>query len=71
MSNFANPCTPIQQSEPTNATNAFFSGFYPVAQSTDFGRLTYTVRIQDTNPIWWYCAQANHCQEGMSGVINP
>ncbi|QDS72493.1 hypothetical protein FKW77_010058 [Venturia effusa] len=32
---------------------------------------TFTVNVQDTNPIMMYCAQAQHCQEGMVMVINP
>jgi hypothetical protein len=60
---FANPCTPQ-----TPATNAFFSGFMPTDKQ---GQLTYTIPIRDTNPIWFYCSQARHCQDGMVGVINP
>jgi hypothetical protein len=60
---FASPCTPQ-----TPATNAFFSGFMPTDKE---GQLTYTIPIRDTNPIWFYCSQAKHCQEGMVGVINP
>lgn len=26
---------------------------------------TFTVNVQDTNPIMLYCAQAQHCQQGM------
>ncbi|TID13251.1 Siderophore iron transporter [Venturia nashicola] len=32
---------------------------------------TFTVNIQDTNPIMMYCAQAQHCQQGMVMAINP
>jgi len=31
---------------------------------------TYTIQINDTKPIWYYCSQGPHCQEGMVGVIN-
>lgn len=31
----------------------------------------FTVMINDTKPIWFYCATQKHCQAGMSGVINP
>lgn len=30
----------------------------------------FSVLVKDTNPIWFYCATAKHCQSGMSGVIN-
>ncbi|KAE9964874.1 hypothetical protein EG328_010135 [Venturia inaequalis] len=60
---FASPCTPQQ-----SASNAFYSGFMPTDKE---GQLTYTIPIRDTNPIWFYCSQGKHCQEGMVGVINP
>ncbi|KAF2396439.1 Cupredoxin [Trichodelitschia bisporula] len=63
-SSFDQPCVPLVQSAP----NAFFSGFMPTNAE---GQLTYTLPIKDTNPIWFYCSQARHCQDGMVGVINP
>ena len=27
--------------------------------------------IRDTQPIWVYCRQANHCQQGMVFAVNP
>ena len=66
MSNFAQPCIPIEQSTP-NATFKFYSGFMP---TTNMGQLTYTIRIPDTKPIWFYCSQGRHCQSGMVGAIN-
>jgi plastocyanin len=33
--------------------------------------LTFTITINDTKPIWFYCAFPSHCQAGMVGVINP
>jgi len=32
---------------------------------------TFTVNVADTNPIMVYCAQAQHCQQGMVMAINP
>jgi plastocyanin len=32
---------------------------------------TFTLTINDTTPIWFYCAYPGHCQAGMVGVINP
>lgn len=32
---------------------------------------TFTITLNDTNPIWLYCAVAGHCQSGMVMVINP
>jgi len=65
---FAQPCVPLAQAEPANASTAFWSGFMP---TTAMGQLTYSVNVRDTNPVWFYCAQAKHCQSGMVGVINP
>ncbi|KAL8757144.1 MAG: hypothetical protein Q9184_004291 [Pyrenodesmia sp. 2 TL-2023] len=47
-----------------------FSGFMPV-KPTDAMRPVYTIMINDTKPIWFYCSQGKHCQDGMVGVINP
>ncbi|QKX59647.1 uncharacterized protein TRUGW13939_06784 [Talaromyces rugulosus] len=58
QASFANPCHPLSET-------SFFSGFVP-DQSTIF-----TLMINDTNPIWYYCGQVGHCQAGMVGVINP
>ncbi|KAK6507921.1 hypothetical protein TWF481_006342 [Arthrobotrys musiformis] len=63
QSNFANPCQPISDT-------AFFSGFVP----TNYGQNenVFQITVEDRNPIWFYCSQTtgNHCQSGMSGVIN-
>lgn len=34
---------------------------------------TFSITINDTNPIWLYCSQTelSHCQAGMAMVINP
>lgn len=31
----------------------------------------FTIPINSTDPIWFYCATGKHCQNGMVGVINP
>jgi hypothetical protein len=63
----------------TNMTNAFFSGFMPVGAAGVGANtsaaaapqvLTYTIRVMDTKPVWYYCSQAKHCQGGMVGAIN-
>ncbi|CAK7231542.1 hypothetical protein SBRCBS47491_007966 [Sporothrix bragantina] len=64
QSSFGEPCKPL------NTGNGFFSGFQPTTsgQAPD----VFQIVVQDTNPIWYYCAQTkgNHCQAGMAGVIN-
>jgi hypothetical protein len=55
-----------------NKTDAFFSGFMPASATgaNSSQLLTYTIRVQDTKPIWFYCSQGKHCQAGMVGAIN-
>ncbi|KAJ2967601.1 hypothetical protein NUW58_g10412 [Xylaria curta] len=64
QSTFADPCQ-LQE-------NGIFSGFTPtdspdIAAPTDF-----TITINDTKPLWFYCPQTNgnHCQKGMVHSIN-
>jgi plastocyanin len=69
QSTFDQPCQPIALHNP-NVTG-FHSGFLPVAASAEQGMIpTYTIQINNTNPIWLYCAQGQHCQRGMVMVIN-
>ncbi|KAF3905317.1 hypothetical protein ABW20_dc0108763 [Dactylellina cionopaga] len=57
QADFSNPCNPI--------TNGFNSGF------TGSGAAKFSIVVTSSDPIWYYCAQAGHCQAGMVGVINP
>jgi len=54
---YDNPCMPL-------ASSSFYSGMLDVNK-------VFTVTINDTNPIWFYCSTPGHCQAGMVGVINP
>ncbi|KAF3070460.1 putative extracellular serine-rich protein [Daldinia childiae] len=68
QSNFDNPCTPI--SDHTNQTG-IFSGYQPVAASKAMGMIpTYTVKVSAKTPLWFYCSQGKHCQNGMVMVVN-
>ncbi|KAJ5980301.1 hypothetical protein N7481_007599 [Penicillium waksmanii] len=58
---FNNPCHPLSDT-------SFFSGF--MADAHD-GKPVWSLTVNDTNPIWFYCGQVGHCQAGMVGVINP
>jgi len=62
QSSFAEPCAPL-----ANGTG-FFSG----GQTTSSGAnpTVYAITVNDTKPIWFYCAFPGHCQNGMVGVIN-
>jgi len=67
QSTFDQPCQPINLFN--SSIPGFFSGFMPVSASA--GQYpTYTIQINNTTPIWVYCAQAKHCEAGMSMVIN-
>jgi len=62
QSSFDTPCVP---SGPT----AFFSGLF--TQSSGQNANVFTLTVNDTNPIWFYCVIPGHCEAGMAGVINP
>jgi len=66
QSTFDQPCEPISAN--SNVTG-IFSGFMPVSASST-NTPTYTILINSTTPMWIYCAQAKHCQNGMTMVIN-
>lgn len=64
QSTLAQPCV--------KASNGFDSGYMPVSASNTegpFPAAQYTV--QDMNPVWVYCKQGNHCQQGMVFAVNP
>lgn len=58
---FDNPCHPMSDT-------SFFSGAIP---ATNDRKPVWSLTVNDTNPIWFYCGQVGHCQAGMVGVINP
>lgn len=61
---FDKPCHP--------AAKGFFSGYVVDNSTTDPAKNMFFLMINDTNPIWYYCSQVNHCAPGgMVGVINP
>jgi plastocyanin len=68
QSTFANPCRALGLTSTTGQVG-FDSGFVPVADSeTTFP--TWTIRVNDTTPIWGYCRQGNHCGQGMVFAVN-
>ncbi|KAI0318419.1 Cupredoxin [Amylostereum chailletii] len=68
QSSFPAPCRPLTDTS-TSGQVGFNSGFMPVADNaTTFP--TYTIQVNDTAPIWVYCAQANHCGSGMVFSVN-
>lgn len=46
------------------------SGFRPNPDSTP-GKELFEVAVEDTEPRWFYCAQANHCAQGLCSSLLP
>ncbi|KAL2075516.1 hypothetical protein VTL71DRAFT_459 [Oculimacula yallundae] len=66
QSTFDLPCQPIAAS--SNVTG-LFTGYMPVSPNATTTS-TYTVMVRNTTPMWLYCSQGKHCQNGMTMVIN-
>jgi plastocyanin len=67
QSSFANPCG--------KAEGGFSSGFMPVPANQSDNFPTFTITINDTQPVWVYCGQAagtpaSHCGQGMVFAVN-
>ena len=63
QSSFGAPCRPLAETSQSGQVG-FDSGFMPVAgNATTFP--TYTVQVNDSAPIWVFCAQTGHCGKGM------
>jgi len=60
---FATPCEPLANN------TGFFSGGFSTTSGTNAD--VFTVTINNTSPIWFYCGYPGHCEAGMVGVINP
>lgn len=66
QSTFAAPCSVM-----TTPKAGIDSGFVPVAAgATEFSQWSITVD-NATAPLWFYCKQGNHCQQGMVFSVNP
>jgi len=63
QSTFANPCV--------RAPGGFDSGYWPVPQDQTDGFPVAELNITSNDPIWVYCAQGNHCGQGMVFAVNP
>ncbi|PBL00998.1 hypothetical protein ARMGADRAFT_1024830 [Armillaria gallica] len=67
QSSFADPCGPKE--------GGLDSGFMPVAANSTDSPPTWTMTVNDTQPIWVYCKQAaktpaSHCGQGMVFAVN-
>ncbi|RAL66490.1 hypothetical protein DID88_006180 [Monilinia fructigena] len=63
--------SPNETKADVNTTLEFH--FYPqthsVAQAA-FASPLFSVLVNDTKPIWFYCGFARHCENGMVGAVN-
>lgn len=66
QSTFDRPCEPLSEAMP-NMTG-IDSGPLPPENGM---MKVFTMMINDTEPLWFYCATGDHCQQGMSMVVNP
>jgi plastocyanin len=67
QSSFASPCGP--------KAGGLASGFMPVPANQTSNLPTFTITINDTQPVWVYCSQAantpaSHCGKGMVFAVN-
>jgi len=62
QSSFASPCV--------SKLGGSDTGFQPVSANATVSP-NVTITVNDTNPLWFYCMQANHCEQGMVFSINP
>lgn len=46
------------------------SGFVPENTNTSVAR-SFSFIVRDSEPIYFHCSQATHCQAGLVGIINP
>ncbi|KAF2126145.1 hypothetical protein P153DRAFT_347097 [Dothidotthia symphoricarpi CBS 119687] len=60
---FGSPCQPLD--------TGFWSGYVPTVDTQNVANWTFTYEVKNASvPIWYYCTQGKHCQNGMVGVIN-
>lgn len=63
----SDPCSPLQAKTP----GAIHSGFIPGAVLNGSDTVgAFDVMVQNTEPMFIYCAQGPHCQLGQVMVIN-
>jgi len=66
QSTFAAPCQNM-----TTPTAGIDSGFMAVAANASlFPEWSFTITNAST-PLWFYCRQTGHCQQGMVFAVNP
>ncbi|KAJ3494493.1 hypothetical protein NLG97_g4044 [Lecanicillium saksenae] len=69
QSDFDHPCKPIRDVNPS--VEGIFSSYMPVAASSSQKEIpVFTIMVNDTKPMWFFCSQGPHCEKGMSMVVN-
>ncbi|TQV95019.1 hypothetical protein V2A60_009904 [Cordyceps javanica] len=69
QSDFDHPCMPIKEVNPSAL--GIFSAYQPVAASAAKKEIpVFTIMVNDTKPMWFFCSQGPHCEKGMAMVIN-
>jgi len=69
QSTFAAPCTQLVNSTGGNTIVGISSGYMPVGANATSNPV-WSFSVQDTTPLWFFCLQGNHCQQGMVFSIN-
>lgn len=70
---FDKPCEPSSDTAFFSGgvtTQAVMSGKRIRQDTTTADMKIFTITVNDTKPIWYYCGFPSHCQGGMVGVIN-
>ncbi|CAG8959984.1 hypothetical protein HYFRA_00012701 [Hymenoscyphus fraxineus] len=62
------PCIPYELSGPGRV--GFWSGFKPT-QVVSNDLPLFRLRVNDTDPFFFYCSSPDACLQGMIGVVNP
>jgi len=67
QSSFAAPCQNL-----TTPTQGIDSGFMPVTNSSNGLVPAWSFTVNNASaPLWFYCRQTGHCQQGMVFAVNP
>ncbi|KAM0746789.1 hypothetical protein T439DRAFT_383827 [Meredithblackwellia eburnea MCA 4105] len=69
QSAFATPCSPLTAADGVTPIG-LDSGFIPVLPGSAT-QPSWTLNVNVSTPLWFYCRQANHCPSGMVFGINP
>jgi len=67
QSTFAAPCTQLVNA--TTGAVGINSGYMPVNASATMVP-SWTFQVLDDTPLWFFCLQGSHCQQGMVFSIN-